>query len=68
MKIKQISIGTDDALTLWEMYEIHPTLPIKVAQIGSWNTEAGLFIEETRKWIRRHDLEVNLEMNDPMMY
>ena len=43
---------------MWEMYEIHPSLPMKVTYIGYWNAKMGIQVKENKKWIRRHDLEV----------
>ena len=43
---------------MWEMYEIHPSVPMKVAYIGYWNMKMGIQVKENKKWIRRHDLEV----------
>ena len=40
------------------MYEIHPSVPTKVAYIGYWSDRMGLRIKETNKWERRHDLQV----------
>ena len=49
---------------IWEMYEIHPTLPSKVSCIGHWNAKQGIQFEEPRKWIRRQNLEVCKEMQN----
>ena len=43
---------------IWEIYEIHPTLPSKVSHVGNWNAKQGIQYEEPRKWIRRQNLEV----------
>ena len=45
---------------MWEMYEIHPSLPMKVKYIGYWNMKMGIQVKENKKWIRRHDLEVHI--------
>ena len=49
---------------IWEMYEIHPTLPSKVSRIGNWNAKQGIQYEEPRKWIRRQILEVCSEIQN----
>ena len=45
---------------MWEMYEIHPSLPVKVTYLGYWNNKMGIQVKENKKWIRRHDLEVHI--------
>ena len=49
---------------IWEMYEIHPTLPSKVRHLGNWNAKQGIQYEEPRKWIRRQNLEVCREIQN----
>ena len=45
-------------VTLWEMYDIDPAMPRKIRLLGKWTEEDGFHLEEVRKWIRRHDMEV----------
>ena len=43
---------------MYEMYEIHPSLPRKFKYVGSWNVETKFNIDENQKWMRRRDMEV----------
>ena len=52
-------LGFANLISMWEMYEIHPSLPMKVKYIGYWNMKMGIQVKENKKWIRRHDLEVS---------
>ena len=45
-------------IPIWEIYEIHETVPRKVALIGTWTYLTGLEITQPQKWIRRKNLEV----------
>ena len=47
-----------DGIAIYEMYEIHHTLPRKFNTIGYWNEQSGFVMSEDQKWVRRHDLEV----------
>ena len=46
-------------MAILEIYEIHPTLPVKITEVGIWNSKKGFVFEEPRKWIRRSDLNVS---------
>lgn len=52
---KEISRGN---IVMYEMYEIHPSLPRKFKYVGSWNVETKFNIAENQKWMRRRDMEV----------
>ena len=48
----------EEMISVWEMYEIHETVPRKIASIGTWTYVTGLEISQPQKWIRRKNLEV----------
>ena len=48
----------EEIISVWEMYEIHETVPRKIASIGTWTHTTGLEISQPQKWIRRKNLEV----------
>ena len=48
----------EEIITVWEMYEIHETVPRKIGSIGTWTYVTGLKISQPQKWIRRKNLEV----------
>ena len=45
------------AISIWEFYEIHPSIPRKLLEYGQW-TSGGLSLNKEKKWNRRRDLEV----------
>lgn len=51
-------LGHDFEVDLWEMYEIHSILNRRIQYLGRWVENEGFHFLESRKWIRRHDLEV----------
>ena len=68
-ELKSLPLDLDDDLYLfkktekegiqvWELYEIHSSLPKQLLAYGSWNSSHGLKIMEPQKWIRRNNLEV----------
>ena len=69
--LKKLPLDLDDDLYLYtkvknyvsifELYEIHPTRPRKLLQYGTWNEFDGLNIMEHQKWKRRRNLKVNGE-------
>ena len=50
----------ENKLTIWEIYEIHPTRPRKVVPYATWTEEKGTQITAEKKWRRRSNLEVSL--------
>ena len=68
--LKELKLDLDDdlfvinhnsygnALKLYELYEIHPTLPKQVLFYGLWDSSIGLLLNETKKWDRRKNLQV----------
>ena len=46
-------------IKIWEMYQIHPTIPTKVLPYGNWS-DRGIELKKESKWQRRKDLTVNL--------
>ena len=50
---------SEDIIDIWEMYEIHPSMPRKLLYYGNYTLQDGLNINSLSKWIRRKDLEVN---------
>ena len=44
-------------ISIWEYYEIHPSIPRKLLEYGQW-TSGGLSLNKEAKWNRRRDLEV----------
>ena len=44
--------------SLWEFYEIHPSIPRKIVPYGSWDNVKGLKLPTEKKWFRRQNLEV----------
>ena len=49
---------TEKNFQIWELYEIHSSLPKQLLSYGSWNSSYGLKIMEPQKWIRRNNLKV----------
>ena len=45
------------AISIWEFYEIHPSIPRKLLEYGQWTSD-GLSLNKEAKWTRRRDLEV----------
>ena len=48
-----------ELFSIWEFYEIHPTLPRKILQYGNWSSVEGLALTKVNKWVRRRNLEVH---------
>ena len=46
------------SISIWEFYEIHPSIPRKLLEYGQW-TSGGLSLNKEKKWNRRRDLEVS---------
>ena len=44
-------------ISIWEFYEIHPSIPRKLLEYGQWTSD-GLSLNKEAKWTRRRDLEV----------
>ena len=49
------------AISIWEFYEIHPSIPRKLLEYGQW-TSGGLSLNKEKKWNRRRDLEVGTQV------
>ena len=49
--------GNENAVTIWEYYEVHKTKPRKFQFYCSWNKVNGLGCNKDNKWIRRKNLE-----------
>ena len=45
-----------EIITLWDHYEIHPTIPRQILNYGQWNYLEGLKIVDKEKWIRRRNM------------
>ena len=46
-------------VTIWEYYDIHPTVNRKMLRYGTWSMEFGLETSNATKWVRRSDFEVS---------
>ena len=46
------------AITIWEYYRKHKSLPTSLGKYGEWNVSNGLKVLIPGKWKRRGDLEV----------
>ncbi len=55
---KQVSKLNEPKYSLWELYEIHSSLPRKFVPYGTWDSINGLEITTEKKWFRRQNLEV----------
>ena len=49
-------------IDIWEMYSMHTNLPHKIRYLGKWKEVEGIEFHETRKWLRRSDLEVRCKV------
>ena len=49
------------AISIWEFYEILPSIPRKLLEYGQW-TSGGLSLNKEKKWNRRRDLEVGTQV------
>ena len=47
-----------EMVTIWEYYEVHPTVDRKMLKYGTWRLKEGLETSNTTKWVRRSDFEV----------
>ena len=50
---------TEGMVTIWEYYEIHPTVNKKMLKYGTWSLKVGLETSKATKWVRRSDFEVS---------
>ena len=50
---------TEGMVTIWEYYEIHPTVNKKMLKYGTWSLKDGLETSKATKWVRRSDFEVS---------
>ena len=49
---------TSKAIRIWELYQIHSSMPKKMLNYGYWTPESGLNVDTSSKWRRRRDLQV----------
>ena len=49
---------TSEAIKIWELYQIHSSMPKKMLNYGYWTPESGLNVDTSSKWRRRRDLQV----------
>ena len=49
---------TSEAINIWELYQIHGSIPKTILKYGYWTPESGLNVDTSSKWRRRKDLQV----------
>ena len=47
-----------EIVKLFELYGIHPNMPLQMLTYGFWDSATGLFLSDTEKWDRRRNLQV----------
>ena len=52
-------IASENGIEMWEMYEIHPSIPRKINHLGSWSDQVGFDFVEPQKWMRRKNMDVS---------
>ena len=53
-----ISKENSDLINIWELYQLHHSIPKRNLIYGNWSVGSGLRHTSIEKWVRRGDFEV----------